>query len=577
MVEQRRQQPPWQQHTSVELASSYGPQNDGQLAMRMAMIQDSVMTSEELAVHCIFAAALEQHQAGRFPEAEALYRQVLRQQPANAEALHLLGLLNSQSGSTDIAVALIRKAIALKPDVPAFYNNLGNAFVAQGSPDKAVAAFEHALNLQPDNPRTHSSLFVTRHYMKCDRRVLLEESRAWGRRYAEPLASEIRAHPNGPEPERRLRIGYASGELFRHPVGYFLAPALVAHDRRKVEVFCYSNSHRSDALTAQLRASCDHWRSLVGVDDGGAAEMIRRDGIDILVDLSSHLGDHRLLVFARKPAPVQATWIGQINTSGAECMDYIIADHVVCPQGEDELYVEKVVRLPAFYMPFSPSPDAPDVAPLPALSHGHITFGCFNRIAKVTPQVIAVWSRILRALPSSRLRLISVGLNDSSVRFRFCDMFIRNGVDVNRIDLLGPCSHAELMTAYNDVDLALDPFPYSGCTSTAEALWMGVPVVSLKGDRFVSRTSASFLAAAGLEDLAAEGEDAYVSKAVTLASEVPRLAELRAELREAISRSAIGDGPRFTRQLERAYREMWRGWCHDQTRMHDGREPCQDE
>jgi protein O-GlcNAc transferase len=510
------------------------------------------------------ASALEHQQAGRLQEAERIYRQVLSAEPSHPQALHLLGLLNYEAGKSAIAVAFISRAIAIEPRIPSFHHNLGAALQAQGRLDEALASYRQALAIRPDSPQAHSNLLTTLQFVPGPRAALVAEARAWGARHAEPLTAGVRPHRNRADPERRLRIGYVSGELYRHPVGYFLESVLIAHERSRVEVFCYTNGQRTDDLTARLRGASDHWRSLVGIGDVAAAELIRADGIDILVDLSGHVGNHRLLVFARRAAPVQATWLGYSDTLGISTVDYIMADPIVCPEGDDEFYVERVVRLPSCFLCYRPPRPSPDVAELPALSRGYITLGCFNRISKITPEVAALWAEVLRKMPEARLCLKGSGLDEPMLRARYSHMFRDQGVVPNRLRLLGPSPHRQHLAAHSEIDLALDPFPYSGSTSTAEALWMGVPVVSLRGDRFVSRTSATILAAVGLPDLVAESPQGYVETVVALADDVRQLAQLRATLRQRVARSPLCDGPRFTSGLESAYREMWRAWCQAQ-------------
>ena len=508
--------------------------------------------------------ALRDQQAGRLVEAEEGYRQILRAYPNHPDALQLLGVLHSQRGRNDLAVAFIQKAIALKPAVSSFHVNLGSALLTQGRLEDAVASFRHALAIDPTDMRAHSNLLVPLHYIPgYSREALLAEARTWGERHAGSPAAPRHPHRNDARADRRLRIGYVAAEFFRHPVGYFLLPVLLEHDKGQVEIYCYGTGLRTDDLTTRLRAAADQWRNLEGVGDEVAA-MIDDDGIDILVDLSWHLGAHRLPLFARKPAPVQATWISCFDTSGVSSMDYIVADGVVAPERDDAFFVEQVVRLPDAYECYVPPDPMPDVAAAPALQRGHVTFGCFNRIAKVNTGVIAVWAEVLRRLPDARLSLRSGSLDDRSVRARYLSMFAAHGIRAERITLGGPASHAETLAAYHSIDIALDPFPYNGCTTTAEALWMGVLVVALRGDRFVGRASASFLTATGLGQLVAESEEEYVALAVALASDVSRLAELRAGLQQQVAQSALCDAPRFTRQPEAAYRAMWRGWCRAQ-------------
>jgi protein O-GlcNAc transferase len=427
---------------------------------------------------------------------------------------------------------------------------------------KWSASHGGAVGLDPANVRAHSNWLVALHYATdYPREQLAALARVWGVRHAQPLSSARAPHTNRVDTNRRLRVGYVSGELYRHPVSYFFEALLEAHDRSQVEVTCYSNSRRSDQVTERLAALADRWRSLIDLDDAQAADLIRADGIDILVDLSGHLGNHRLLVFARKPAPVQATWMGYFDTTGVGAIDYLIGDRVVCPQAEDHLYVERVIRLPDCYLCYRPPAFAPAVTALPASSTGRIVFGSFNRLAKTNPRVLATWAELLRALPDSQLVMKGTDVNDPHVVTRLRRFFNDRGIASQRLLLLGPSPQAEFLAAYGGVDIALDTFPYSGSTTSAEALWMGIPVVTLRGDRFVARTTETILRAVGLNELVAESETDYIRRTLALAADRDRLAQLRAGLRHRMSTSTLCNGAAFAQAMEAAYRDMWRAWC----------------
>jgi protein O-GlcNAc transferase len=519
-------------------------------------------TSKPGALEAQLKVGLEHQRSGRLEAAEAIYIDVLRVEPRHPHALNLLGLLNNLLGRNAIALAFLRKAIAIDPQISAFHTNLGNLLHGQGLLDESLAAYRAALAISPESVRAHSNLLVALHYLPdYSREALAGDAREWGSRHALPLAATHRPHANRPEPERRLRIGYVSGELFRHPVSYFFESLLLAHDRDQVETTCYSTNPRCDDVTDRLRIASDRWQSVVGLSDAQTADVIRADGIDILIDLSGHLGDHRLLTFARKPAPLQATWMGYFDTTGVAAIDYLIGDNVVCPAGEDGLYVEQVMRLPGCYMCYRPPEFAPAVTALPALTREPVVFGCFNRLAKITPRVLSTWAEILHAVPCSQLALKGSNIDDPSTHARLTSFFREHRLDPSRVRLMGPSPQPEFLAAYGDVDIALDTFPYSGSTTSAEALWMGVPVVTLRGDRFVARTSETILRAAGLDDLVAASTHDYVSTAVALAEDRARLAALRMELRPRVARSGLCDGPRFARAMEAAYRCMWRRWC----------------
>lgn len=509
---------------------------------------------------------------GKLEAARAAYRKALAIDPNFAEAHSNLGNTVRDLGHIQEAEDAYRRTLALKPNSVEALNNLGTVLKDCGRFDEAQAALRQALALRPDFATAHQNLLMTMQYDPAvTPAALLEEHRAFDRRFAAPLAPKILHHRNDPDPDRRLKIGYVSGDFARHPVGHFLAPVLPAHDRGQVEVFAYSDRLAEDDMTRQLREACDRWLRIVDLDDAALAERIRADGIDILVDLSGHTADNRLLVFARKPAPVQASWAGYVGTTGLSAMDYLISDERETPVGSEPFYVEKIVRLPHCYVCYAPPSYAPEVGPLPALKQSCVTFGCFNNLTKINPSVVALWSQLLKRLPEARLVLKTHQLDDAGMRSRYADLFASFGIDPRRIGLFGKSPHRALLLTYNDVDIALDPFPYSGGLTTLESLWMGVPVVTLGGDRFASRHTASHLSAVGLAELIASNPEEYLTIADELARDLPRLEALRASLRAHMAASPLCDGPRFTRDLEAAYRAMWRHWC--ETRATPSLEP----
>lgn len=501
---------------------------------------------------------------GELPEAEAACRQVLQEDPQHPSALHLLGVILHRFDRPELAMLLIRQAIGLQPDVAEFHNSLGAVLLEQGSIEQSISCFRQALEIQ-EMPNVRSNLLLALQSLPdADSETLFKEAIVWGRLHGNRYGT-FSAHTNRPDAKRRLRVGYVSADLQHHPVAYFLAPVLANHDPIQIETYCYSNHYRVDDLTERLQASSDHWRLIAGLSDHEAAELIREDSIDILVDLSGHTSGNRLGMFSRRPAPVQATWIGYSATTGSPAFDYIIADSFVCPAGADSLYVEKVIRLPNAYLCYEPQTALP-AGDLPALSAGHVTFGCFNKLAKISPEVISLWSEILRAVPQSRICLKAGGFQQASLQQHYTAMFAKNGIVAERITFLGQLPYAKYLEAYREIDIALDPFPYNGCTNTVEALWMGVPVVTLAGDRFISRVGLSLLSTTGLGNLVADSRRSYLNQAIALASSPQKLADLRGKLREQVRQSALCDGPRFASNLDHAYRNIWRDWCRTQTR-----------
>jgi predicted O-linked N-acetylglucosamine transferase (SPINDLY family) len=353
-------------------------------------------------------------------------------------------------------------------------------------------------------------------------------------------------------------LGFVSPDLGRHPVGYFLVRVLENLGPEGHETIAYSDRIVKDDLTHRLQAAATRWRDVFGIGDQHLAEQIRADRIDVLFDLAGHTAHNRLLVFARKPAPIQVTWAGYVGTTGLKAMDYLLADRYQVPPGAERHYQERVLRMPDGYVCYDPPPYASPVAPLPALDRGHVTFGCFNNPAKITPQAIAVWARILRRLPGARLLLKFKGWDDIGVARRFAEMFAAQAIAPARLEFRGYAPHAELLAEYNGIDLALDPFPYSGGLTTCEALWMGVPVVTCPLETFASRHSLSHLSAVGLTETVASDLDEYADLAVSLAGDLPRLAGLRSRLRERMAASPLCDGKRFAADLSSLLQGVWR-------------------
>ena len=499
------------------------------------------------------------HALHRTDEAIACYRRALALQPDFAEAHNNLGNTLRERGNKSDSVACYQRAIALAPRLAAAHNNLGNAYKDQGQLPEAAACFSQAITLEPDFLVAHSNLLMTMQY---DPQVtagqLFQAHREVARRFGQPSDTP---HRNHADPDRQIRVGYVSPNLGQHPVGFFLKPLLPAHDRRQVAVICYSDRQICDKMTEQLRTASDVWHETAALSDAELEQQIRADGIDVLVDLAGHTADNRLAVFARKPAPVQVTWAGYVGTTGLPAIDYLLSDERETPKGTDHLYVEKVVRLPDAYVCFAPPDEAPPVAILPASRRGWITFGCFNNLTKVTLEALTLWGRLLDQLPGSRLTLKTHALDDPTVRQRYASLAATAGIAPDRIDLLGRSPQKELLAAYGDIDIALDPFPYSGGLTTLESLWMGVPVVTLGGDRFASRHTLSHLTAVGLPELIAASPDDYVEIAAALAEDLKRLERLRSDLRPCLAASPLCDGRRFAGNLEGAYRAMWQRWC----------------
>jgi len=496
---------------------------------------------------------------GAEDDAIEAFRQALKLQPDNAQAWTNMGISLQRQGKLDEAVAAYERARAILPGVALIHYNLAIALLIQGRTDEAAAGCRRAVELDPRYVLAHSNLVTCMTYQAGNSAAdLLAAHRAWDWAHSEALKPPSPVYPNGRDPERRLKIGYVSGDFHAHPVGWLLTNVLPAHDKTQVEVFCYANDPLTDGVTERLKAAADHWRDVAGLTDEALAALVRQDGIDILVDLSGHTDKNRLLTFARRPAPVQASWLGYPGTTGLLAMDYLIMDAVTAPAGAEAWCAEALVRLPHGRFCYAPPADAPPVA---ERAQGPVTFGSFNNLAKVGPDVVRLWARVLAAVPQSRLVLKWKALSQVSVRERLTAAFAAEGIGADRLELRGQSPHADMLAQYGDIDIALDPFPYSGGMTSAEALWMGVPVVTFPQDRIASRQTVAFLTELGLTDLAAASEDDYVRIAAGLAADPERRADLRRTLRPRMAASPLTDGAQFTPDLEAAYRRMWRRWC----------------
>ena len=501
---------------------------------------------------------------GKVYDAILRYERAVTVKPDFYVALNNLGLGYKEQGHLTQAIERLGQSLAIKPDYLDALLNLGNVYKDLGLFDDAVAHYDEGLRVNPDFiGALHNRLFTLTGMDSVSAETVAAEHRQAGAKLM-ALAPEVPAAPfaNPRDPGRRLRIGYASPDFRRHSVSYFLEPLLAAHDRAGFEIFCYAEVTQPDEVTARLQLQADHWLVTAGLSDDLLAAHIRADGIDILVDLAGHTAGNRLPLFARRPAPIQATWLGYPNTTGLPVIDYRLVDAVSDPPGwGDALASETLLRLPGGFLCFAPPAQSPPPGAPPSLASGVVTFGSFNNPAKLSLPAIESWSAILKRLPDARLLLKGRQLVDPMtcelLRRRFADQ----GIGADRVDMLGflyeTSSHLEV---YHRVDIALDPFPYNGTTTTCEALWMGVPTVALAGDRHAARVGASLLSRVGLDGLIASSRDEYVELAVGLAGDRERLTSLRAGLRPRMAASTLCDAPAFARSVETAYREIWERW-----------------
>ena len=497
---------------------------------------------------------------GKFKEAALQYEQALAIDPKIPEGWCNLGDALQGQGRLDEAIKLYEQALSIKPDLPEALCNMGSALLNQGRVAEAIDHYRQALVVKPELRTAYSNLLMALHYVGAPTIADISQ-------HAVHCAQLFSAKPpslgfeNIISIQRRICVGYVSGDFGNHPVGYFLQRVLPAHNRSTVEIFCYSNGSADDDLTATLRRSTDHWRDIGGLSDTDTVQMIRRDGIDILIDLSGHTLGNRLNVFAMRAAPVQVTWLGYFGTTGLAAMDYIIADRFVAPLDHSSHYVESIWRMPDSYLCFAP-PDVDIPARSPLSPTGTpLIFGCFSNLAKASPESVILWSSVLNRIPHSKLMLKAKGLDEASVRDRLLDQMASYGVASERIIISSASSRKDYLAAYHRIDLMLDTTPFSGGTTTAEALWMGVPVVTLRGPTWAGRICESILSSVGLTELVADTAQQYVEIAVRLTSDVEGLAELRSRLRTQLEASPFCDALRFTGNLEVAYRTMWSNWC----------------
>jgi protein O-GlcNAc transferase len=541
-------------------------------------------------LHCNLGIALME--SGKLEEAIAADRRAIELNPSVSDVHNNLGIALNAMGRCDEAIEPFRHAIKLNPTFWATYNNMGIALQDLGRYDEAIASYRRAVELNPDSAQAYNNLELLKNQGLIEEGVaslrravalepkaadihsnllfdlnflpqypsqrISEEAKAWAQRHTPPLLPNQLRYANDRSSDRCLKIGYVSPDFTAHAVGRFMVPVMDHHDHEKYEIHCFSSVSRPDETTEWFRRLADHWYDIRGQSDRAVVELIRGQKIDILVDLALHTRGNRLLVFAQKPAPVQATFLAYCGTSGMEMMDYLIADPYLLPPGEEKFICETPVRLPSTYWCFRPLPATPDVNLLPAQSGGGVTFGCLNSYGKVNSEVLSLWGQILKAVPDSRLLLHAA---EGSHRQRARDQLANMGVDPNRLDFEAYVPFSEYFQQYHEIDIALDPFPFAGGTTTCDALWMGVPVISLAGNTTVSRGGLSILTNAGLPELVAKSVEEYIRIAVDLAADLPRLAHLRATMRERMQHSPLMNEKRYVADLEAAYRMMWRNWC----------------
>jgi len=512
------------------------------------------------------------------------FRKAIQLNPDYLEAHSNLGVALKDQWQLDASVAAFETALRVKPDSAAAYTNLANVLKDQGRTEQAIRAFREATRLVPEEAVFLSNvIFGLQLREEIDEPLIRHEQAEWNRRFVVPFQPSWRRHRHDPDPERLLRIGYVSADFRNHAISYFIAPVIEGHDRREFQVHCYASVEQSDDVTQLLRKGADVWHDVARLSDAELAERVRDDGIDILVDLAMHTAGNRLLVFARKPAPVQISWLAHAGSVGVEAIDARLSDRWIEPVDPHGTFsVERVIRLPDSWCCYAPLGDFPDVSPLPALrgveaavpaawcgnfpavgpvpamGRSTVTFGSLNQFGKVKGATLRCWSELLRRVPNSRLIMVCPWGQTAE---RTLGAFAARGIAADRLQLFSFGPWAEYVRLFQEIDVALDSFPFNGMTTTCHTLWMGVPVVTLAGTHPLSRTGLSLLQAVQLPELVATSEEEYVEIAARLAGDLPRLSKMRAELRTQMAASPLMNAPRFVRNLEEAFRALWKQWC----------------
>lgn len=497
----------------------------------------------------------------RIADAQRCHETAIQLMPTLAIGHVNLGDTLLEQGRLNAALGCYQRALDLGPASASLHVSLGFVLHELGRSEEAIRSYMAALEIDPDNVGASSNILFTMNELATEPRAWLRELASQYGELVTRFAPAARAMQNAADPDRPLRIGFVSGDLYNHPVGYFLEGLVTALRSPRLALAAYQARGKVDRLTERLQRLIPTWRVIGDLTDAAAAARIREDGIDILIDLSGHTAHSRLPVFAHRPAPVQVSWLGYFATTGVPAVDYVLVDPHSVPPGEEDAFTEEVWRLPETRLCFTAPESSEPVAPLPALTSGHVTFGSFGSLTKLNEPVIQAWARVLQALPDAKLFLKAKQLIDSSVRKALGERLAKHGIPADRLIIEGPSPRSEYLAAYKRVDVMLDTFPYPGGTTTMEALWMGVPVVALRGDRLLSRQGENILKNVGLSRWIASDVDDYVRIATGVAHSLADLSGLRAGLRSQLQASPMMDSARFAGHFEAALRQMWQRWC----------------
>jgi predicted O-linked N-acetylglucosamine transferase (SPINDLY family) len=540
-----------------------------------------------------------QRRMGRLPQAESSYGKALTLRPDDAETLVAQGEVLHRLGKPDLAVICLRRAHAivpnsvdllgclgmvlmdlerpfeaiemyrrlleLQPENADAHNNLGNALKDVGRFDEAIQSYRNAIEIRPFFPTAHSNLLMTGNYLtEQSGPALLDEAKIFGELVARHAGGPLPIC-NIPNANRRLNVGFVSGDLRLHPVGFFIESVIASlstEHKNQIQLFAYLTSACEDEISERIKPHCHVWTQVENLSDEQLARCINDDAIDILVDLSGHTANNRLPMFAWTPAPIQVSWLGYFATTGVSAIDYVIADPWTLPPDEEANFTEQIWHLPETRLCFSvPSFDI-EVNPLPAMQNGYVTFASFQNLAKINDKVISLWARILHAVPDSRLFLMAPQLKEASMQMSVINRFSSFDIPAQRLILKESVPRALYLASFHQVDIALDPFPYTGGTTTAEALWMGVPTLTMSGKNFLSRQGVGLMMNSGFPEWVALDSDDYLARAVSHATNLESLSRLRANLRQRVLASPIFDAPRFAHNFEEAMRGMWKKWCN---------------
>jgi predicted O-linked N-acetylglucosamine transferase (SPINDLY family) len=500
---------------------------------------------------------------GQLDIAKESLEKAIELKPLYAEAYYNLGCVYQDKLCSSDALRNFSKAIDIKPDLADAYWQKGNAYIAQGDFERAESSYRKCLEIIPDHESAYSNLLLILHYNPhTSAEFIFNEHREWAIQLENnPIAATL--FQNRKDPEKRLNIGYLSPDLRAHSVAYFIDALLAHHDEDNFRVFVYSDVARSDDTTRRFQGYIKDWRDIYQETNENVMSLMRNDELDILIDLAGHTSGGRAALISQKPAPLIVTYLGYPDTTGLKATDYRITDDVADPSSCDQFYTETLIRLPNGFLCYTPAQDCPPVSPAPCVDRGYFTFCSFNNVAKVNHDVVRVWSDILHEVADSRLLLKSRAFFDQSVSERYLEMFHAHGIADDRVETRAwALTSLQHLSMYSEVDLALDTFPYNGTTTTCESLWMGVPVITLAGDRHAGRVGSSILMNVGLEGLVARTHDEYVTLAGKIAQDYRYSSDLRSKLRDKVVKSSLGDAVKFTILFEESLRGVWRKWCH---------------